>query len=101
VALVATLAGAAAQTGLSAAAGGGGMLRLVISGLALGYLIYLLVRTHMPIGRVTTFVCCCRSFYSTGISQSNPRCTYLIRRPLLRLPAVQLVLDWVSSDDRP
>jgi hypothetical protein len=55
VALVASLAGAAAHTALSAAAGGG-MLRLVVSSLALGYLIYLLVRTPMRVGRVTAFV---------------------------------------------
>jgi hypothetical protein len=58
VALAASLSGAAAHTALSAAVGGG-LLRLVISGLALGYLVYLLARTPVRVGRVSAFVAWC------------------------------------------
>jgi hypothetical protein len=59
VALTASIAGAAAYTTLSALTGGIGTLRPVIAGLALGYLIYLLVRTPVRVGRVTAFLAWC------------------------------------------
>lgn len=58
VALAASLSGSAAYTALSAAAGGG-MLRPVVVGLALGYLVYLLARTPVRAGRVTAFIAWC------------------------------------------
>jgi hypothetical protein len=51
VALAASLVGSAAHTALATVAGGG-VLRPVIAGLALGYLIYLLARSPARVGRV-------------------------------------------------
>lgn len=51
VALAASLVGSAAYAALAAVAGGG-VLRLVVAGLALGYLIYLLARAPARVGRV-------------------------------------------------
>ena len=52
LALAASLVGSATHTALSTVAGGG-VLRLVIAGLALGYVVYLLARSPGRVGRVT------------------------------------------------
>jgi hypothetical protein len=52
VGLAASIAGSVAYTAL-AALGGGGALRLVVTGLALGYVLYLLGRSPARVGRVT------------------------------------------------
>lgn len=55
VALVASVAGSATHTALGAVAGDS-VLRLVVAGLALGYVAYLLARSPERVGRVTAFV---------------------------------------------
>ena len=55
VALAASVAGSVAHTALSTLAGGG-VLRLVVAGLALGYVAYLLARSPERVGRVTALV---------------------------------------------
>ncbi len=52
VALAASVAGSVTHTALAAAAGGG-VLRPVVAGLALGYVAYLLARSTVRVGRVT------------------------------------------------
>ena len=52
IALAASVAGSVAYTALAAVAGGGA-LRLVVAGLALGYVLYLLARSPGRVGRVT------------------------------------------------
>ena len=52
VALAASVTGSVAHTALATVAGGG-VLRLVVAGLALGYLVYLLARSPTRVGRVT------------------------------------------------
>jgi hypothetical protein len=52
IALAASIAGSVAYTALSAVAGGGA-LRPVVTGLALGYVLYLLARSPGRVGRVT------------------------------------------------
>lgn len=54
VAMVASLAGSALYAALTTVFTSGGVLRLVIAGLGLGYVIYLLARTSERVGRVTT-----------------------------------------------
>jgi hypothetical protein len=54
VALAASLAGGILYAALSPILTNGGVLRLLIAGIGLAYVIYLLRRTHERIGRITT-----------------------------------------------
>jgi hypothetical protein len=76
VALAASLSGAAAYTALSAAADGG-MLRPVIAGFALAYLVYLLARTPIRVGRVTAFIAWCLSAVGLWLA-APPLALYLL-----------------------
>jgi ABC-type transport system involved in multi-copper enzyme maturation permease subunit len=76
VALAASLSGAAAYTALSAAVGVG-MLRPVIAGLALGYLVYLLARTPVRVGRVTAFLAWCLAAVGLWVA-APPLALYLL-----------------------
>jgi hypothetical protein len=77
VALAASLSGAAGYTALSAAAGGVGMLRPVVAGLALGYLIYLLARTPVRVGRVAAFLAWCLTAVGLWLA-APPLALYLL-----------------------
>jgi hypothetical protein len=57
-ALAASIGGSIVHTGLSAVAGGG-QLRLVVTGVALAYVLYLLARAPGQVGRVTAIVAWC------------------------------------------
>jgi hypothetical protein len=56
VALAASLAGSALYAGLSTFVSGAEALRLLITAIGLGYVIYLLSRSREPVGRVTVLV---------------------------------------------
>jgi hypothetical protein len=53
VALVMSLVGSVLFTILSPLMGGEGVLRWLIAGMSLGYVVYLLKRSHEPVGRLT------------------------------------------------
>lgn len=56
VALVAALLGSVLHTALSPIGDGDGLLRLLIAGLGLGYIVYLLIRSPERVGRITSLV---------------------------------------------
>lgn len=56
VALVASLAGSVIFIGLASLFGAGGLLRLLVTGLAFAYVVYLLARSPHRVGRISTLV---------------------------------------------
>ncbi len=53
VAVIASLVGSVVFVGLASLFGGGGLFRLLVTGLAFAYLLYLLARSHHRVGRVS------------------------------------------------
>jgi hypothetical protein len=76
VALAASLSGATVHTALSAIAGGG-MLRLTLAALALGYVLYLLARSPIRVGRVTALAVWCLAAAGLWLT-APPLALYLV-----------------------
>jgi len=83
-ALAASIGGSVAHTALSTAAGGG-QLRLVVTGLALAYVLYLLARAPARVGRVTAVALWCVA--AVGL--------WLITPPLALFLLTHVGLIWV------
>ena len=86
VALAASLAGSLLYAVLVPALAGGPVLRLLVAGIALGYLLYLLRRSRERVGRVT--VVAAWAVAATVI--------WLLDLPLLLYLALHLVLIWLA-----
>lgn len=85
VALVMSLVGSILFTALTPIFAGGGVLRLLIAGMSLGYLLYLLGRSHQRVGHFTVII---GWALLAGV-------TWLLELPLMLYLLVHLLAIWL------